>query len=90
MGLVKDNLIGYDNSITKAAGKLHGSLLLAHGTSDDNVHLQNSIQMIDAFIKEGKQFRLMLYPNKTHGIAGSAARSHLFHMMQDHWDKELK
>jgi len=90
MGLVKDNLIGYDNSITKAAGKLHGSLLLAHGTSDDNVHLQNSIQMIDAFIKEGKQFRLMLYPNKTHGIAGSAARSHLFHMMQDHWDGELK
>ncbi len=90
MGLVKDNLIGYDNSITKAADKLHGSLLFAHGTSDDNVHLQNSIQMIDAFIKEGKQFRLMLYPNKTHGIAGSAARSHLFHMMQDHWDKELK
>ena len=90
LGLVKDNLIGYDNSITKAAAKLHGSLLLAHGTSDDNVHLQNSIQMIDAFIKERKQFRLMLYPNKTHGIAGSAARSHLFHMMQDHWDKELK
>ena len=90
MGLVKDNLLGYDNSITKAADKLHGSLLLAHGTSDDNVHLQNSIQMIDALIKSGKQFRLMLYPNKTHGIAGATARSHLFYMMEDHWEKELK
>ena len=90
MGLVKDNLLGYDNSITKASDKLHGSLLLAHGTSDDNVHLQNSIQMIDALIKSGKQFRLMLYPNKTHGIAGPTARTHLFHMMEDHWEKELK
>jgi dipeptidyl-peptidase-4 len=90
MGLVKDNLAGYDDSIPKAASKLHGALLLAHGTSDDNVHLQNSIQMIDALIKAGKQFRLMLYPNKTHGIAGSDARDHLFHMMQEHWEKELK
>jgi dipeptidyl-peptidase-4 len=90
MGLVKDNLAGYDNSLSKAASKLHGALLLAHGTSDDNVHLQNSIQMIDALIKAGKQFQLMLYPNKTHGIAGSAARDHLFHMMQEHWERELK
>jgi dipeptidyl-peptidase 4 len=90
MGLPKDNAKGYDDSIVSAAGKLHGSLLLVHGTSDDNVHLQNTIQMSDALIKAGKPFRLMLYPNKTHGIAGPETRSHLFHMMEDFWLKELK
>ena len=90
MGLVKDNSIGYDDSTVNAAGKLHGSLLLVHGTSDDNVHFQNTIQMVDALIRSGKQFRLMVYPNKTHGISGSGTRSQLFHMMEDFWNKELK
>lgn len=90
MGLVKDNENGYDNSIVGAAGNLRGSLLLVHGTSDDNVHFQNSIQMIDALIRNGKQFRLMVYPNKTHGISGPATRTQLFHMMEDFWNQELK
>jgi dipeptidyl-peptidase-4 len=90
MGLPKENAKGYDDSIVSAAGNLRGTLLEAHGTSDDNVHLQNTIQMIDALIKAGKPFRLMLYPNKTHGISGSEARTHLFKMMEDFWNKELK
>jgi len=90
MGLPKDNASAYDDSIVSAASSLHGSLLLAHGTSDDNVHFQNTIQMTDALIKTGKQFRLMIYPDKTHGISGSGARSQLFHMMEDFWNKELK
>lgn len=91
MGLVKDNPKGYlDSSLPRAAGNLHGALFLVHGTSDDNVHLQNSIQMVNAFINAGKQFRFMVYPNKTHGIAGAAARTHLFHMMLEHWERELK
>jgi len=90
MGLPKDNQGGYDDSIVSAASSLHGSLLLVHGTSDDNVHFQNTIQMTDALIRSGKQFRLMVYPDKTHGIAGSATRSQLFHMMEDFWNKELK
>jgi dipeptidyl-peptidase-4 len=90
MGLPKDNAGGYDDSIVSAAGSLRGSLLLVHGTSDDNVHLQNTIQMADALIKAGKQFRLMVYPNKTHGIAGPGTRTQLFHMMEDFWNKELK
>ena len=90
MGLLKDNAAGYDDSIVSAAGNLHGSLLLVHGTSDDNVHFQNTIQMTDALIKAGKQFRLMVYPDKTHGIAGSGTRMQLFHMMEDFWNKELK
>jgi len=63
-GPAKDNPAGYDDSIVSAAGNLHGSLLLVHGTSDDNVHFQNTIQMTDALIKAGKQFRLMVYPAK--------------------------
>jgi dipeptidyl-peptidase-4 len=90
MGLLKDNARAYDDSIVSAASSLHGSLLLVHGTSDDNVHFQNTIQMIDALVRAGKQFRLMVYPNKTHGIAGTAARTQMFHMMEDFWNKELK
>ena len=91
MGLLKDDKDGYQQSdVTQSAEKLHGALLLVHGTSDDNVHFQNSIQMIDALIKAGKQFRLMIYPNKTHSIAGKDARVHLFTMIVDHFERELK
>jgi dipeptidyl-peptidase-4 len=90
MGLLKDHASAYDDSIVSAASSLHGSLLLVHGTSDDNVHFQNTIQMTDALIRAGKQFRLMIYPDKTHGIAGSGTRTQLFHMMEDFWNKELR
>lgn len=90
LGLPKDNPKGYDDSIVSAAGNLRGSLLLVHGTSDDNVHFQNTIQMTDALIKAGKQFRLMVYPDKTHGISGAGTRTQLFHMMEDFWNRELK
>jgi dipeptidyl-peptidase 4 len=91
MGLLKDDKAGYEMSdVTKSAAKLHGALLLVHGTGDDNVHFQNSVQMVDALIKAGKQFRLMIYPNKTHSIAGKDARVHLFTMIEDHFERELK
>jgi len=91
MGLLKDDKDGYEQSdVMKSAANLHGALLLVHGTGDDNVHFQNSIQMIDALIKAGKQFRLMIYPNKTHSIAGRDARVHLFTMIEDHFERELK
>jgi dipeptidyl-peptidase-4 len=91
LGLPKDNAKGYeDSSMPKAANKLHGALLLVHGTSDDNVHFQNSVQMIEELIKAGKQFHLMLYPNKTHGISGADDRDHLFHMIEDHFEQGLK
>ena len=60
-----------------------------HGTSDDNVHMQNTIQMVNAFINSGKQFQLMVYPGKTHGIAGMAARTHLFHLIENHFEQIL-
>ena len=90
MGLPKDNASGYDDSTVSAAGNLHGSLLIVHGTSDDNVHMQNSIQLTDALIKAGKQFREMFYPNKTHGISGVETQRQLFGMMREFWERELK
>lgn len=91
MGQLKDDAAGYrESDVTSAAANLHGALLIAHGTGDDNVHFQNSVQMINALITAGKQFELMIYPNKTHSIAGSDARDHLFHMIEDHFERELK
>lgn len=90
LGLPKDNSNAYDDSMVAAASRLHSSLLLIHGMSDDNVHFQNTVQMADALIRFGKQFRLMIYPNKTHGISGPATRVQLFHLMEDFWNKELK
>ena len=79
-----------DLDLPKVADKLHGSLLLLHGTSDDNVHFQNSIQMVEALIEAGKQFHFMVYPNKTHSIAGATDQTHLFHLIEDHFLRELK
>ncbi len=90
MGLPKDNPDGYHNSSpVNYAADLHGDLLEVHGTSDDNVHMQNTIQMINQFINSGKQFELMMYPRKTHGIAGQAARTHLFHLIENHFEQTL-
>ncbi|HYL12993.1 MAG TPA: DPP IV N-terminal domain-containing protein [Terriglobales bacterium] len=90
MGPPRENAKAYtESSMPAAADKLHGSLLLIHGTSDDNVHLQNSIQMINSLIQANKQFRLMLYPGKTHGVTGKE-RAHLYRMMQDFLEQNLK
>jgi dipeptidyl-peptidase 4 len=90
MGLPKQNEEGYKKSSpVHFAADLHGKLLEVHGTGDDNVHLQNTIQMVNAFINAGKQFNLMLYPRKTHGIAGFQARTHLFHMIENHLEEVL-
>ncbi len=90
MGLPSDNEDGFrESSPVNFAADLHGSLLEVHGTSDDNVHMQNTIQMINGFINSGKQFQLMLYPRKTHGIAGKAARTHLYHLIEDHFEQNL-
>ena len=90
MGLPKGNEKGYhDSSAVNFAKDLNGKLLEVHGTSDDNVHMQNTIQMVNNLIDAGKQFQLMMYPGKTHGIAGKAARDHLFHLIDDHFLETL-
>ena len=89
-GLVPENEAGYKKSSpVNFAENLHGHLLEVHGTSDDNVHMQNTMQMINGFINAGKQFDLQLYPRKTHGIAGQAARVHLYTRIREHFQREL-
>jgi dipeptidyl-peptidase-4 len=89
-GLVPQFEEGYKKGspITYAAN-LKGHLLEVHGTSDDNVHMQNTMQMLNAFISAGKQFDLQLYPRKTHSISGPGTRVHLFTRIRAHFDREL-
>ncbi len=75
MSTPQKNPEGYDQgSAMPFAGNLTGKLLLVHGTIDNNVHPGNTIQLIDALVKAGKRFDLMLYPNNRHGIRGKAGR----------------
>jgi dipeptidyl-peptidase-4 len=78
----QDNAGGYDdNSPINHVDKLQGKLLLVHGTADDNVHVQNSMEMSEALVQAGKQFRQFYYTNRNHGIYGGYTRYHLYTMM---------
>ncbi|MFQ5679563.1 MAG: S9 family peptidase [Gemmatimonadota bacterium] len=80
----RENPEGYEaGSPLTHASELAGSLLLVHGTGDDNVHFQNTVLMVQALEQAGKQFQLRFYPNKRHGIAGFGARVNLFRMATD-------
>ncbi len=82
---------GYkDFSVVNAASHLHGHLLLVHGTGDDNVHMQNSVQYIQRLMEAGKPYDLQIYPRKTHSIAGAEARTHLFNRIVAHFETYLK
>src|SRR5438874_12207198 len=90
MGLPQDNAESYRRSSpVNNAKDLRTHLLIAHGTGDDNVHLQNTIQMTQAFIDAGTQYELVLYPRKTHSISGAAARTHLYTRILKHFKGEL-
>lgn len=60
---------------------IDGDVLLVHGTGDDNVHAQNTVQMVNALEAANKQFGLMIYPNRTHSISGGNTQLHLFTLM---------
>lgn len=78
----QENASGYDdNSPINHVDKLKGSYLLVHGAADDNVHYQNSMDMITALVEADKQFDLFIYPNKNHGIYGGNTRFHLYTKM---------
>jgi dipeptidyl-peptidase-4 len=71
MNVPQENPEGYNStSVVKAAKNLHGKLLIIHGMMDDNVHIQNSMQLIDALQKTEKDFEVMVYPKARHGILG--------------------
>lgn len=78
----QENASGYDdNSPINHVEKLKGKYLLVHGSADDNVHYQNTMEMTTALVNANKQFDLFIYPNKNHGIYGGYTRLHLFTKM---------
>ena len=81
----QENANGYDdNSPINHVDKLKGNFLLIHGTADDNVHVQNSIDLVTALVAANKQFEMQLYPNSNHGIyTGKNTRMHLYKRMTD-------
>ena len=80
----QENASGYDeNSPINHVDKLKGNFLLVHGSADDNVHVQNTMEMISALVKANKQFDLFIYPDKNHGIYGGNTRYHLYKKMTD-------
>ncbi|MBW7888714.1 MAG: S9 family peptidase [Bacteroidetes bacterium] len=82
MGTPEANPEGFkESSPLTYADKLKGNFLLIHGTSDDNVHFQNSVNLVTALQKANKQFSTMYYPDKNHGIYGGTIRLHLYTLM---------
>ncbi len=78
----QENPTGYDdNSPINHVDKLKGDFLLVHGTGDDNVHVQNTMRMVEALIQADKEFEWALYPDKNHGIYGGNTRLHLYKKM---------
>jgi dipeptidyl-peptidase 4 len=86
----QENASGYDdNSPINHVSKLKGNLLLIHGTADDNVHVQNSMQMIEALVQANKQFDWAIYPDKNHGIYGGKTRIQLYNKMTNFVKEKL-
>ena len=86
----QENPAGYDdNSPFNYPEKLEGDYLLIHGSGDDNVHLQNTMRMVDALVQADKQFEWAIYPDKNHGIYGGNTRLHLYKKMTNFLSKTL-
>ena len=81
---------GYkDFSVVNSAANLKGRLLLAHGTGDDNVHIQNTVQFIQKLIEAGIPYDLQIYPRKTHSISGPDVRTHLYNRILAQFEQYL-
>jgi dipeptidyl-peptidase-4 len=87
MGLKSENLENYRQaSALSQAKNLEGNLLIIHGTGDDNVHYQNAELLMNELIKHNKQFRVMPYPNRSHGIyEGENTTRHLYTLMTNYF-----
>lgn len=86
-----ENPDGYDdNSPLKHAGLIKGKYLLIHGSADDNVHFQNSMEFAEQLVQAGVQFEMATYVNRNHGIAGGKTRMHLYTKMTNFLKENLK
>jgi dipeptidyl-peptidase-4 len=87
----QENPEGYDKyAPISFADQLKGKFLLIHGTSDDNVHMQNSLELAEELVQNNKKFQMHMYTNRNHGIYGGKTRLHLFGMMTDFLNDNLK
>jgi dipeptidyl-peptidase-4 len=77
-------------SVSNSAANLKGRILLAHGTGDDNVHMENSVQFVQKLIEAEIPYDLQLYPRKTHSITGADVRTELFNRILAHFEEYLK
>ena len=85
-----ENPEGYRNaSPLEAAANLRARLLLMHGTSDDNVHMQNTVNFVDALIRAGKPYELHLQPGQKHGFQGEAPRTYVDQRLLDFFKQNL-
>ena len=86
----QENASGYDNnSPINHVSKLKGNFLLIHGTADDNVHVQNTMKMVEALVQANKQFDWAIYPDKNHGIYGGKTRLQLYTKMTNFLKEKL-
>ncbi len=86
----QENASGYDeNSPINHVDKLKGDFLLVHGSGDDNVHVQNTMRMIEALVQANKQFDMAIYPDKNHGIFGGKTRLQLYTKMTNFINEHL-
>lgn len=86
----KENAEGYDaGSAIKRAPQLKGSLLLIHGTADDNVHYQNCAEYSEALVQAGIQFDMQVYTNRNHSIFGGKTREHLMNRVANFFIQNL-
>jgi len=92
MGLPDDNAEGYEQSAPLTfANQLEGNLLVVHGSGDDNVHYQNTEALVNELVKNNKQFDLMVYPNRSHGIfEGPGTRRHLYELLTSYLNEHLE
>lgn len=86
----KENPSGYATNPIERAPKLHGALLVCHGTADDNVHPQNTFEYSEALVQADKDFRELLYTNRNHSIFGGNTRNHLLRQVANFFMTELK
>ena len=86
----KENPEGYDCSPISRAKNLSGSLLIIHGSADDNVHYRNVAEYTEALVHADKDFRQLTYTNRNHSIYGGNTRNHLFRQLVNHFKESMK
>jgi dipeptidyl-peptidase-4 len=91
MSLPAEFAAGYEKfAVVNSAANLKGRVLLVHGTGDDNVHMENTVQFVQRLIEAGIPYDLQIYPRKTHSIAGPDVRTHLYNRILAQFEMYLK